>query len=183
MQNAAMPVNPTRHDGINGCQCPECQNARIKAASAEFMAATAADAARISPKAFAADAVRVAQTTVEHYKQRLADEQTMADTVATGSDEEVKAMSAEAKWWQSRTYERQEEVRQLQKDNAVLVTRIEELEAAAQKRGDTAGLLDLLARIAYVLRTFYYAELSLSSVQPIIALAMELNPEIVEHKR
>lgn len=46
--------------------------------------------------------------------------------------------------------------------------------------------VDLLAerkRIADVLATFYRAELTMSSVQPILALALELNPELVERKR
>lgn len=46
--------------------------------------------------------------------------------------------------------------------------------------------VDLLAerkRIAAVLATFYRAELSMSSVQPLLALALELNPELVERTR
>jgi hypothetical protein len=42
---------------------------------------------------------------------------------------------------------------------------------------------ETLERIAYVLRTFYYAQISLSTIQPVIALALELNPELVEQRR
>jgi hypothetical protein len=38
-------------------------------------------------------------------------------------------------------------------------------------------------RIADVLTTFYHAPLSLSSVQPLLALACELNPDLVERAR
>lgn len=40
-----------------------------------------------------------------------------------------------------------------------------------------------LARIAAILATFYHAELSMSSVQPLLALALELNPDLMEQKR
>jgi hypothetical protein len=38
-------------------------------------------------------------------------------------------------------------------------------------------------RIAAILATFYRAELSMSSVQPILALALEMNPNLVERAR
>lgn len=39
------------------------------------------------------------------------------------------------------------------------------------------------AQIAAVLATFYRAELSMSSVQPLLTLALELNPDLVERTR
>lgn len=48
------------------------------------------------------------------------------------------------------------------------------------------AVADLLAerkRISAVLATFYRAELSMSSVQPLLALALELNPDLVERTR
>jgi hypothetical protein len=45
------------------------------------------------------------------------------------------------------------------------------------------ALLERLEHIAAVLKTFYFAELSMSSVQPILALALEFNPDIVEQRR
>ena len=68
----------------------------------------------------------------------------------------------------------------LRRSLSVLNTRIEELEHSRDMYQDNIAVIN---RIAIVLRNFYYAELSLSSVQPIIALAMELNPEIVEKLR
>lgn len=38
-------------------------------------------------------------------------------------------------------------------------------------------------RIAAITATFYHADLTISSVQPILALACELNPELVERAR
>jgi chromosome segregation ATPase len=38
-------------------------------------------------------------------------------------------------------------------------------------------------RIASVLRTFYYADLTLSNVQPLLALCVEMNPDIIEQRR
>lgn len=46
-----------------------------------------------------------------------------------------------------------------------------------------AELLAERQRIAKVLAAFYRAELSMSSVQPILALALELNPDLVERAR
>ena len=107
-------------------------------------------------EAFESEVVQIANRTAARFQERLAAERAMADTVAVGSDEEV---------------------RQLCKDNAVLMKRIEELEAEGE-------LLNIgLARIAYVLRTFYYAQLSISAIQPLLALCLELNPEIVEQRR
>jgi hypothetical protein len=42
-------------------------------------------------------------------------------------------------------------------------------------------ILDLLAqreRMAFILKTFYQAPISLSAIQPILDLAVELNPEL-----
>ena len=50
-------------------------------------------------------------------------------------------------------------------------------------RADAEALLERLEHIAAVLKTFYFAELSMSSVQPILALACEFNPDIVEQRR
>jgi chromosome segregation ATPase len=50
-------------------------------------------------------------------------------------------------------------------------------------RADAEALLERLEHIAAVLKTFYFAELSMSSVQPILALAIEFNPDIVEQRR
>jgi hypothetical protein len=178
---------------MDGCECFRCQQLRM---------------AQLTPaKAFEAEAVQTAQRTVERFQQRLADEQAMADTVATGSDEEVRRLQ-----WDIKLLSEDKAV--LMGDNAVLVARIEELEAlrtttardadncimelqhrivelelARQSeidlKGKRDGVIDndLLMRIAYVLRTFYYAELSMSSVQPLLALCLELNPEIVEQRR
>jgi hypothetical protein len=147
---------------MDGCECFRCQQLR---------------AAQLTPaKAFEAEAVKAAQSTLKRYQQRLADEQAMADTVATGSDDEIMMLRSQLKALIVLNGT-------VQRDNITLTARIEELEAARQKRGDTSALLDQLARIAYVLRTFYFAELSLSSVQPLLALCLELNPEIVEQKR
>lgn len=41
----------------------------------------------------------------------------------------------------------------------------------------------VISRIAAILATFYHAELSMSSVQPLLALALELNPDLVERAR
>ena len=117
----------------------------------------------------------------EGYQRRLADEQTMADTVAVGSDEELTVMRKANSVMARR-------LAVLENDNAVLVRRIEEFERM-QHGWNTVSApasiakTDLINRIAYVLRTFYYAELSLSSVQPLLALCLELNPEIVEQRR
>jgi leucyl-tRNA synthetase len=153
---------------MDGCECFRCQQLRL---------------AQLTPtKAFEAEAVQTAQRTVERFQQRLVDEQAMADTVSVHSDNEVRELNRMID-----TLEGQNE--RLTKDNAVLIARIEELELARQSeidlKGKRDGVIDndLLMRIAYVLRTFYYAPLSISAVQPIIALAMELNPEIVEQKR
>lgn len=53
---------------------------------------------------------------------------------------------------------------------------------AAALHASTASLdhARTIARIAAILATFYRAELSMSSVQPLLALAIELNPDLVE---
>jgi|SRR6516162_2926506 hypothetical protein len=56
-------------------------------------------------------------------------------------------------------------------------------EALDKAREDVRVNEETLERIAYVLRTFYYAQISLSTIQPVIALALELNPELVEQRR
>jgi cell division protein FtsB len=115
---------------------------------------------------FESDAVNTAQRTVSRFAQRLADADTMADTVAINSHDEILLLSKQNA--------------ELRKDNAALVARIEALEAT---RPVVQEAHDTLARIAYVLRTFYFAELSLSTLQPLMALAIELNPQIVEQRR
>jgi hypothetical protein len=72
----------------------------------------------------------------------------------------------------------------LREDNAVLIARIEELEGEIDEiRGTATPLLEQLERMAATLKTFYYAELSMSTLQPILALCIELNPEIMEKRR
>lgn len=80
-------------------------------------------------------------STIDRFKQRLANENTMRDTTPAVDTPAVRMVNA---------------------------------------------AVDLLAerkRIAAVLATFYRAELSMSSVQPLLALALELNPDLVERKR
>ena len=72
----------------------------------------------------------------------------------------------------------------LRRSLAVLTTRIEELEAQREDiTGNAEALLQPLERVAAVLKAFYFAPLTISALQPILALALELNPEIVEQRR
>lgn len=105
-------------------------------------------------------------TDVIRFKQRLADEHTMRDTIAD-------------------VREPQREINRL---NSAHLEQIERswpsVDTPAVRMVNAA--VDLLAerkRIAAVLATFYRAELSMSSVHPLLALALELNPDLVERKR
>ncbi len=72
----------------------------------------------------------------------------------------------------------------LRRSLEVLTRRIEDLEAENDDiRANAQAVLEPLERVAQVLKTFYFAPVTLSSVQPIIALAFELNPDLVEQKR
>jgi hypothetical protein len=72
----------------------------------------------------------------------------------------------------------------LRRSLSVLNNRIDELESTRNNvTSDAEALLERLEHIAAVLKTFYFAELSMSSVQPILALAIEFNPDIVEQRR
>lgn len=121
---------------------------------------------------FAAAAVDIAQNTVEKFQARCATEEAMKDTEMplTHADE--------------RAAERLMEFNSHQRGMAVLARRIEELEATNDEmRKNASEALETLERVAYVLRTFYFAELSISTIQPLIALAIEFNPSIVEQRR
>lgn len=62
----------------------------------------------------------------------------------------------------------------------------EEWLKASRQLDEHAVIKDYIAfreRVALTLKTFYTAPLSLSSVQPLLALALELNPELVERRR
>jgi hypothetical protein len=136
-------------------------------------------------QAFEAEAVNIAQRTVTKFKQRLAAERAMADTVAVKGDDEVRLLSKALDTANQNGVAAMYRIEKLTKDNTALVKRIEELEAQRSVYAPKAmhDAHDLITRIAYVLRTFYYAELSMSSVQPLLALCLELNPEIVEQRR
>lgn len=72
----------------------------------------------------------------------------------------------------------------LRRSLEVLTHRIEELEAEIDEiRGTATPLLAHMERIAETLRTFYFAPLTLSAIQPILALCIELNEDIVEQRR
>jgi len=236
------------------CQCPDCQRVRIKTTSDEFMAAAVADVQRIglqynafldryenisSRDVKTPDVAYDPSNGIPSYKQRLADEQMMADTVAVKSDDEVSILTSQIRALNALVQKEQrenerlvsankliaqecEQVRELKGRNAllesmlsrgetklseenallrrslgVLNTRIEELEDRNKELEEYVGSganeqkLDMLvgelkereARIAAVLKKFYYTELSISSVQPLVALCLELNPDMVEQKR
>lgn len=67
---------------------------------------------------------------------------------------------------------------------SVLAHRIENLKK--QLAANQAVIDDLLAeraRIVDVISRFYYADITLHAIQPVIALAIELNPTLVEQRR
>jgi hypothetical protein len=67
---------------------------------------------------------------------------------------------------------------------SVLNNRIDELEGDRHNvSSDAEALLERLEHIAAVLKTFYFAPVTISSLQPILALALEFNPDIVEQRR
>ena len=62
-------------------------------------------------------------------------------------------------------------------DQGIVTMRlVPETEAAREWAGALERLLDERAEIAAILKTFYEADLSMSSVQPILELAERLNP-------
>jgi hypothetical protein len=98
---------------------------------------------------------------LSRFQKRLADAETMRDTQLDGTENAL-----------------------LRRSLGVLTKRIEELEAEIDTmRGELIEAVPDLERIASTLRTFYFAELTASAIQPILALTLELNPDIVEQRR
>jgi hypothetical protein len=188
---------------------------------------------------FEAAAVQTAKDSAERYQARLTSEEAMKDTemplthIGTYGGFGAYGRRVEEEAEVVRNAERiatetLNEAITLRRDNAVLVKRIEELEAyidslghrdviayskarieelqaerdqsrlaneeqrllitsleaeVDELRGTATPCLETLERLAHTLKRFYFADLSLSSVQPIIAMCLELNPDIVEQKR
>lgn len=111
----------------------------------------------------------------------------VADAVQTREDLMGAITTLKAGLWQAR---------QTRDDLENRIATLEQQNARLQERmalisNDYRYLLDLerhdreqfRERIAAITATFYHAELSISSTQPIIALALELNPDLVERAR
>jgi uncharacterized protein Yka (UPF0111/DUF47 family) len=111
---------------------------------------------------------------IERFKERLQNEDAMKDTIPFQSPTNVIGQ-----------LDREiAENALLRRSLSVLTSRIEELESEIDKmRGETMQVIPDIERIASVLRTFYYADLTLSNVQPLLALCVELNPDIIEQRR
>jgi hypothetical protein len=113
-------------------------------------------------------------TNLERFEERLRNEDAMKDTIPFQSPSTVLGQ-----------LDREiAENALLRRSLSVLTERILELETEIDKmRGETMQVIPDIERIASVLRTFYYAELTLSNVQPLLALCVELNPDIIEQRR
>jgi uncharacterized protein Yka (UPF0111/DUF47 family) len=111
---------------------------------------------------------------IERFKERLQNEDAMKDTIPFQSPTNVIGQ-----------LDREiAENALLRRSLSVLTSRIEELESEIDKmRGETMQVIPDIERIASVLRAFYYADLTLSNVQPLLALCVELNPDIIEQRR
>ncbi len=144
-------------------------------------------AKQIMEDSIASKAVQDPRYSLERFKERLRNEDAMKDTEMplTHITEELRRVAAE-------------QVVQMQKDNAnlaeenarlrrglsILTKRIEELESEIDKmRGELVEAVPDLERIALTLRTFYFAPVQIASLSPVWALALDLNPDIVEQRR
>jgi predicted nuclease with TOPRIM domain len=134
------------------------------------------------------------------FAQRQEHEDAMKDTVAVTAKladetmklaEEIERADGLVENIIDRLKESRAENGLLRRSLSVLNNRVDELETEidgletkdANLRADAEALLERLEHIAAVLKTFYFAELSMSSVQPILALAIEFNPDIIEQRR
>ncbi len=103
-------------------------------------------------------------TNIERFEERLRNEDAMKDTEPIASIDSLIQENA-----------------LLRRSLSVLNKRIEELEGEIYTmRSEYIQTMPDMDRIAETLRTFYFAEHSLSSLQPLIALTLKLNPNIIE---
>lgn len=111
----------------------------------------------------------------------------VADAVQTREDLMATITTLKADLWQARQTHDDLENRIATLESEVMHWKT----VSAQRWTESRYVLELerqqhatsQSRIAAILATFYHAELSISSTQPIIALALELNPDLVERAR
>jgi DNA repair exonuclease SbcCD ATPase subunit len=135
-------------------------------------------------------------TNLERFEERLRNEDAMKDTIPFQSpanvigqlDREIAENALLRRSLSVLTSRIEELERQLKQHRSEWLNESEsdntKLRAALAKVGELVDCFEAQEqRIASVLRTFYYAELTLSNVQPLLALCVELNPDIIEQRR
>lgn len=162
-------ISQTQAVSVADCQCPHCVIARANIdinTVDRFKARCAAEAQVKDTTPKSGLDIRLNPPILTPAEQFRAEAVAVADAVQTRDDLLNRIAILEA------------EVAQLQRRNG-------------QRQHDYLYLLEMERhdkekfrnRIAAITATFYHADLTISSVQPILALACELNPELVERAR